>query len=251
MRINDKNQMVKPKLKREKDVEEVVSSSGSEPESLSGFHERLNSILKSEQSKSALAVRAGISQSGFHRIVHGGEPGLKNLVAIANAAGVSLEWLATGQTPLASPNPGPPQASDFISIPRYDVKLSAGAGSFTDRAEVLDEIPFTREFMRRKIGRNSLNGLVILEARGDSMEPTIGDGDLVLIDQNEATIQDGILAFTYDENVFVKRIRVQFDGIEIVSDNKDMYPSRNLNQVDMERFHIIGRVRWIGRVIGH
>jgi len=72
--------------------------SGFEPELErdNGFHERLRKILEGEASSSAFARRAGISQSGFHRIEKGGEPTLKTIIAIAKAAGVSVQWLATG-----------------------------------------------------------------------------------------------------------------------------------------------------------
>ena len=64
-----------------------------------GFHERLKQILENEKSASAFAKRAGISQSGLHRIESGGEPTLKTIVAIAKAANVSVQWLATGEEP--------------------------------------------------------------------------------------------------------------------------------------------------------
>jgi len=72
------------------------SGFGLELERDSGFHDRLRKILEGEVSSSAFARRAGISQSGFHRIEKGGEPTLKTIIAIANAAGVSVQWLATG-----------------------------------------------------------------------------------------------------------------------------------------------------------
>jgi transcriptional regulator with XRE-family HTH domain len=72
------------------------SGSEGELERDNGFHDRLRAILKNEASSSAFARRAGISQSGFHRIEHGGEPTLKTIIAIANAAGVTVQWLATG-----------------------------------------------------------------------------------------------------------------------------------------------------------
>ncbi len=48
-------------------------------------------------STTALARQAGISQSGIRRYFRGGDPSRRHLIAIANAAGVSVEWLATGE----------------------------------------------------------------------------------------------------------------------------------------------------------
>ena len=70
----------------------------------SGFHSRLRKILEGERSSSAFAKRAGLSQSGFHRIENGGEPTLKTIISIAKAANVSVHWLITGE---AETEPGP------------------------------------------------------------------------------------------------------------------------------------------------
>jgi len=82
----------------------------------SGFHSRLKSVLANEKSSAAFARKAGLSQSGFNRIEKGGEPGLRALLSIARAAGVTVEWLASGQGPMrrdsapaapATPSPEP------------------------------------------------------------------------------------------------------------------------------------------------
>lgn len=73
------------------------SSSGPEVEhDFSGFHERLEIILSREPSSAAFARKAGLSQSGFHRIEKGGRPKLEALIAIANAAEVKVDWLLYG-----------------------------------------------------------------------------------------------------------------------------------------------------------
>lgn len=76
--------------------------SSSEPElerELSGFHDRLRVILERYPSSSAFSKKAGLSQSGFHHIRHGGYPTLEVLIKISNAAEVSLDWLVLGAEP--------------------------------------------------------------------------------------------------------------------------------------------------------
>lgn len=93
------------------------SSSAAKPEWADwGFHDRLNHLLAREKSASAFARKAGLSQSGLHRIEAGGDPTLKTLVAIADAAGVTVQWLATGEGPIrvgqiAAEAPDAPTAS--------------------------------------------------------------------------------------------------------------------------------------------
>lgn len=141
-----------------------------------------------------------------------------------------------------------PTDGDFMGVPRYDAHLAAGGGAFNERAKVIDYIPFTREFMANKLGRSSAEGLVVLEARGDSMEPTIGGGDLVLIDQHLTGLSDGIIAFVLDDTALVKRIRSSPDGVDVISDNH-MYPPYRLEQNRLDELHVIGRVRWIGKTV--
>jgi len=156
-----------------------------------------------------------------------------------------MDWLATGS--LTSSEPA---EAEFVGIPRYDAWLGAGDGAFNERARRIDDIPFTREFLQRKLGRNTAEGLAILEARGDSMEPTISDGDLVLVDRRQDRLEDGIMAFVRDDTAYVKRIRCLLDGIEIISDNRDIYEPLVVSRERLDELTIIGRVRWIGRVLG-
>ena len=74
---------------------------------------------------------------------------------------------------------------NFINLPRYNGRLAAGDGAFNERAELLDYIPFTKAFLSKKLGLMSEKDLVILEVKGDSMEPTISNGDLAAIDQTQ------------------------------------------------------------------
>lgn len=54
-------------------------------------------MLVGEGSVRSFAHKAGLSPGTMHNILNGGFPRLDNLVAIANAGGVTLEWLATGR----------------------------------------------------------------------------------------------------------------------------------------------------------
>lgn len=211
---------------------------------MSTFPERMKVLIGRAGGPSELARKAHVSRRVIDKYKSGeSDPSRERLISLAASGDVSVQWLATGDD-----IEGPP-AGDFLSVPRYDATLAAGAGAFNDRAKMIDHIPFTKEFMANKLGRNSADGLIILEARGDSMEPTISGGDLVLIDQQSKEIADGIFAFVLDDTAFVKRIRNTPAGVEVLSDNR-MYSPYYLEQDRLGSFHIIGRVRWIGKTIG-
>lgn len=207
---------------------------------------RLREVEKKFPNRETASKIAGVAKSTLQNWIEGNsDPSFEGLSRLADAANVSLDWLAYGQG-----QHDVDMDAEFVRVPRYDVKLAAGAGAFNERAPLLDYIPFTRDFLAKKLARNSTDGLVLLEVRGDSMEPTIGDGDLVLIDQLQADLEDGIMAYTLDDTAYVKRIRSIPGGIEVISDNRAVYPPYELTQSHLSELRIIGRVRWIGRVLG-
>jgi transcriptional regulator with XRE-family HTH domain len=63
---------------------------------LEGLAERVRSLLRDGESQADFAARAGVSQAGLSGILRGAIPGIDVVIAIANAGGVSVEWLALG-----------------------------------------------------------------------------------------------------------------------------------------------------------
>ena len=87
-----------------------------------------------------------------------------------------------------------------------------------------------------------------IRVRGDSMEPTLRDGDVVLIDSAQRVIksQDRIWAVIYGELGMIKRVRRTPGGTYLLlSDNPNVPP---IECFDGE-MSVIGRVCWIGRRI--
>ena len=81
------------------------------------------------------------------------------------------------------------------------------------------------------------------------MEPTISDGSLVLVDQMDQDISGSIMAFVHEDCAYIKRLQKYFGGIDVVSDNKDLYPPHQIRDADLDQLTIIGRVRWIGKTL--
>jgi phage repressor protein C with HTH and peptisase S24 domain len=87
-----------------------------------------------------------------------------------------------------------------------------------------------------------------MRIEGDSMMPTLLNGDLVMIDiaSMEARLEDGIYAVLTNERLQVKRIAVDpsNDQISLLSDNL-LYPS--WGGLGRDSVAIVGRVIWFGR----
>ena len=223
------------------------------------FRDELSNRLREAEARfpnrAAAAAAAGVAKSTFQSWVEGKrDPSFEGLAQFAATTGVSLDWIAHGRTSSAAPNDNGSTDFDsgstaFVGIPRFDVRLSAGSGTFSERAVVLDRIPFTARFLRRKLSRGSPDGLAIVEAAEDSMKPTISNGDLVMVDTHDRSPGDGLYALVFDESLSIKRLHRRLDGVEIGSDNQDRYRPITVPKDRLGEVQIVGRVRWIGRVV--
>lgn len=201
--------------------------------------------------EAAFADRANISKSGLNRILNGGLPSLDVLVAIADAGGVTLEWLARGgkdreaAIPAASTGVALP---DFAFVPRYEVRASAGHGLVPVSEDISERVAFRTDWLR-EIGVAAANAAV-LTAGGDSMEPLIPDGALMLVDVSIREVRNGcIYVIVKDGDLLVKRVHRRTDGtISLISENT-RYPAEDISPAQLDKLHIVGRVRWVGRAI--
>lgn len=210
---------------------------------------RLLSILPRFSSKSAAADVAGVTVEQLNKWT-GSKKGVEipkvpvvALLGLAEASGVSFEWLAKGDD--AS---DVEKSQDFPLVPLYAAQASAGGGAFVDYAPIKDHIPFTPDFMRKRLGRTNTKGLLCVYARGDSMEPSIGNGDMIMVDTDQSDLSSDVFAFTYDDTFFIKRLQPQPGSLTVISDNP-AYPPFTLEQEHMNELSIVGRVVHIGRTL--
>ncbi|SNY91416.1 Phage repressor protein C, contains Cro/C1-type HTH and peptisase s24 domains [Cohaesibacter sp. ES.047] len=212
------------------------------------FSERLKKLM-GDMSRAEFADKCGISVGALRNYLEDGMPSADKALRIARLFNVTIEWLIEGVDPV---HPGEHQTqklTDYVGIPRYDASLSAGNGFWNQgKAEVLDHIPFTPEFLRRRLGRSTAEGLLIMSANGESMEPQISDGDLVMVDQRKQTLSDGIFAFVLNGEARIKWLRKTISGdIEVISLNQSpLFPKETIRKDELEGFQLIGKVVWCG-----
>ncbi|MBO4629610.1 MAG: LexA family transcriptional regulator [Treponema sp.] len=129
-------------------------------------------------------------------------------------------------------------AKDVINIPVYEQALSAGRGQeLQDRAEIIDWVALPSHL--KKYSDNMAASYV----RGDSMEPTLFDDDVILFDRFGYDGQDGIYVINYKGAGFVKRLQRDKDFVRIISDNKK-YAQMN-ESGESEDFRVVGKVRYV------
>ncbi|MDN6860738.1 helix-turn-helix transcriptional regulator [Pseudomonas sp. CAN2814] len=232
-----------------KNGEDALSESAGDLEN-GKFSERLHLAI-GDQSVLAFAKRCGISDSLVRKYLGGSLPGMDNLVTLATAAGVSIEWLATGEGEMRrssgrSPRPRDEADEEYAHVPLYDARISAGHGVWSQGAEVLTHLAFTRYSLQKK--GLDLSALSAVRIRGDSMEPLLTDGDAVVVDHRFQKVHDeAIYVIRLDDHLFAKRLQRQFDGsIAIISENK-AYNDMVVPKDQLENLEVIGRVIWLGR----
>ncbi len=142
----------------------------------------------------------------------------------------------------------PPAA--MALVPLIDVRASAGPGAHADSEGRGTAIGFDRKWLR-DLAKGSIDGLSIIRVSGDSMLPTLTDGDDIIVDTNDGAdrLRDGIYVLRLDDMLMVKRLAREpaGRGITIRSDNP-AYPS--WQACDPARIGVVGRVLWHGRKLG-
>lgn len=132
----------------------------------------------------------------------------------------------------------------LLRIKQLQVGASAGPGSMADD-EYAESMGFGPKWLRR-LGLDPAN-LSLIAVNGDSMNPTLGDGDDIMVDHSASSrpLRDGIYVLRMDDVLLVKRVAMGPSGkLSIRSDNPQ-YP--DWEDVSAESVNIIGRVVWTGR----
>jgi len=133
-------------------------------------------------------------------------------------------------------------------VPVYDVDASAGHGSFVDTEFVAHSLAFPPEYLRKLTSTDPKN-LRIISVKGDSMEKTLLDDDIVMLDESKRDLGfDGLFVLEFDNRLHVKRVaRSPKPGhIKIISDNRALYDPEDYALEDVRP---IGKVLWYGRKV--
>jgi phage repressor protein C with HTH and peptisase S24 domain len=209
-----------------------------------GLRARLTPVLESFGSVVTVAKAVGVSDNAIYKWLAGrGQPSVTNLVSLARAARVSIEWLATGEESKQSAQAitRAVEHGDFIFMPRNRIRFSSGREGILRSDQVVDSIAFRAEWVKRRLSTESRD-LLLIEVVGDSMAPTVEDADLILADLAEPRFrQDGIYLLRHDSGLAVKRIQRRPDGKLLIRSDNPKYEAMVVSTVN-----VIGRVIWTG-----
>ncbi len=150
-------------------------------------------------------------------------PDVFTLTRIAEVTGCDFQFLATGEASNASKSEVLYVTGDdkYAFVRRLEVRAGAGKAEENGHEEISGTHAYRKDWLEKR-------GLIpaacaVIEVNGDSMHPSIADGDVVLVNTAAKKMFDGrIYAFRTDEGAKIKRLFKQLDGrVRVSSDNPD------------------------------
>ena len=215
--------------------------------------ERFKILRKSlGKSQKTFALELGIHQSTIANIENSKIfPNMQFLNILYKNYKLNTHWLLTGEGEmfLSSEESIEDISINFTSVPEIS-PASCGSSGVIPQEEILGYKAFEKKFIKK------FKAPVVTTAKGDSMEPLIYDGDLILIDRdpeyrlhpkndsiylinNQDTSEE--LAFT------LKRILLEGTTLILIPQN----PAYEIQKTNLYKKNILnillGRVVWYGR----
>lgn len=169
---------------------------------------------------------------------------------VASMLGIDEQILAPAGRMLARPEVKYARPGEaFEAIPIFDIRASAGPGSFAEDGEPIGWQPYRAQELAR-LSHAETSQLAVIRVSGDSMEPMLNNADQVLVDRTVRRVgRDGIYIIDLDGDLLVKRCQVDLETRHIIvkSDNPAY---ETMRVTDTSRINVLGRVIWIGRALG-
>lgn len=219
------------------------------------FPQRIAFAAKIAGNATELAKRAGISRRAIGTYLSGSsDPTLQRLLAIANATGIALEWLATGAGPIFTQHKAMPSAPEqpaaepagYLIVQQKEMHLDV-IGCDDGKGQIKDacDLAFHPAWLAL-ITRSKAADLIAYSLKAQSPVP-FGLGELVLVDQHIESSRElnGIYIIKSRGMLCLRRITTLPDGrLELVGVDPSIPTLRSSR--DLNGIKIIGKVVWSG-----
>ena len=205
------------------------------------------------KSQEEMALAAGIPLDTYKKYEGDSRTPGGDALAGLGLMGIDLTWLLTNQggDEMGSAShrvkelrPG------YVYLPLYDVRAAAGHGKFVESEQLVDVLAFKEDWIRQEL-RARPDDLRLIYVEGDSMEPDLRAGDIVLLDHTDTLAsREGVYVLRMDGALLVKSLQRLPGGIVKVNSRNPSYEAFTVKIADIEEpngFAIIGRVVWTCR----
>ena len=227
------------------------------------FSLRVKEIIREVGSAEKLARMTGMSSRVIGQYAAGtSDPTRGKMVALAVAAGFNVLWLATGEGPKrkegfeekipvqVSPREDADQSQErYAGTNGHDGATGTVESMWNGSNQSVDYIHFKPEWIDKALGTSS-DHVVLIKVKGDSMEPTLSHGDIVLVDTTDSGLKnDSLYVLQSRDLLLVKRIQYKTDGTVLIKSDNKMYESETISGDKMGQLDVVGRVVWYGRIM--
>lgn len=225
--------------------------------------DRIKNIRKtSKLSQAVFAESIGIKQPTLSEIEKGAYPPSESAMRlIVSQYRVRRQWLETGEgemfpeggaaagekrrmelQPLTYENREEALARGYIQVPRYEIAASAGGGALVHSEQIVDVMSFKSDWIKVSLGLSPKN-VAVISVIGDSMEPYLSEGDLVMVDLGVTHIENNaVYVLQFGDSLLVKRVQVKLDGEVIVKSDNSLYEPETFRGEAAERLRVVGRM---------
>lgn len=223
---------------------------------------RIRALRNAAQlTQAAFAERVGIKQSTYNEIENEKrEPSEQMIYSLCYRFPINEDWLRTGKGNMFKE--GEPKAEEakadmvaehdgstwiietkrYVSVPRYEVAASAGGGALIHSEQIVDHLAFEAEWVKVVLGL-SPNRLAVISVIGDSMEPYLAEGDLIMVDLGVTHIENNaVYVLQFGDSLLVKRVQVKLDGEVIVKSDNPLYETESFRGNAAQRLRVVGRM---------
>lgn len=218
-----------------------------EQEARSGFVSALGQrlrTLRGDRSRNEVASYLGRHPNTIAKFERGDAvPDAWELLRLSRLFELSIGQLCDV---LAEPPPTAESVSkEFVMVPEYAVRASAGVGALVGSEDIVGRFAFRRSWLESRGIR--ADSLAVVSADGDSMEPTVRDSDILLVDTSVRTVRaDGIYLIEQSGELRCKRLQAMVGGgVKIRSDNPK-YETEVVPVEHAELVRVVAKVIWIG-----
>jgi len=183
-----------------------------------------------------VATALGINQVTLATMKSRSRIPYKEILEFCAKRKISINWLMFNQMVQSIAN----ESEKFERIHYFkDIYASAGGGAL-NYEEQSDFLTLDEEMINHLGGKRAVKNIHALNVLGDSMEPTLNDGDIVFMDKESTNPnKNGVYIVSTPVGLFIKRLQLKSDGtVALVSDNKS-YADEIVNAEDIT---VLGKV---------
>ncbi len=197
-------------------------------------------LQKKRMTQAELAKKLGANPNVISQYKTGSRtPPMDKLEELASALDVSLpEFFACKDD----------MTPDIVFVERVSARPRAGVGGMEMDAAHDGMYSFHKSFIERKRGK--ADDMKIFAVAGDSMEPTLADGDLIMVNLREKDVRTGYvyllrMGIGEDAEFMVKRLERRPGNTLLIRSDNDRYEDIPVNMAEVDgEIEIFGRMVW-------